>query len=168
MPNARARAFGMNILAHDVFVSPDSVLVAEACATLVPMDQLLAEADVISVHVPRTPQTERFVGPDAFAQMKPSALFINTSRGEVVDEPALIAALRQKRIAGAALDVRTAEPPTAGELEKLPNVILTPHIAAFTVEGQTRVVTSICRDVAAVLRGEPAKNFVNFPKPKRG
>jgi D-3-phosphoglycerate dehydrogenase len=163
----RARAFGMKILAHDAYVSPDSVLVAESGATLVSMDELLAQADVISVHVPRTPQTERLLGAAAFAQMKAGALFINTSRGEVVDEPALIAALRQKRIAGAALDVRTAEPPTAGELEMLPNVILTPHIAAFTAEGQTRVVTSICRDVAAVLHGEPAKNFVNFPRPRR-
>jgi len=85
----------------------------------------------------------------------------------VVDEPALLAALKNKRIAGAALDVRSTEPPTAGELEKLPNVILTPHIAAFTAEGQGRVVTSVCRDVAAVLRGEGAKNFVNFPKPRR-
>ena len=164
---ARARAFGMKILAHDTFVSADSVLVAESGARLVSMDELLAQSDVISVHVPRTPQTEGFIDAGKFAQMKSSALFINTSRGEVVDEPAMLAALRQKRIAGAALDVRTAEPPTAGELEKLPNVILTPHIAAFTVEGQTRVVTSICRDVAAVLRGEPAKNFVNFSTPKR-
>jgi len=165
---SRARAFGMKILAHDAFVSPDSVLVAESGATLVSMDELLTQCDVVSVHVPRTPQTERFINADAFAQMKPNALFINTSRGEVVDESALIAALRQKRIAGAALDVRTAEPPTAGGLETLPNVILTPHIAAFTDEGQSRVVTSICRDVAAILRGEPAKNFANFPRPKRG
>jgi D-3-phosphoglycerate dehydrogenase len=164
----RARAFGMKILAHDPFVSPNSVLVAESGATLVSMDELLAQADVISVHVPRTPQTERSINAAAFAQMKPNALFINTSRGEVIDEPALVAALRQKRIAGAALDVRAAEPPTAGELEAMPNVILTPHIAAFTVEGQTRVVTSICRDVAAILRGEPAKNFANFPRPRRG
>jgi D-3-phosphoglycerate dehydrogenase len=162
----RARAFGMRIMAHDAFVSPDSVLVAEPGAALVSMDELLAQADVVSVHVPRTPQTERFIGAAAFAQMKPNALFINTSRGEVVDEPALIAALRQKRIAGAALDVRTAEPPTAREPETMPNVILTPHIAAFTVEGQARVVTSICRDVAAVLRGEPAKNYANFPTPR--
>jgi D-3-phosphoglycerate dehydrogenase len=161
----RARAFGMKILAHDAFVSPDSVLVAESGATLVSIDELLERSDVVSVHVPRTPQTERFLGAAAFAQMKPSALFINTSRGEVVDEPALITALRQKRIAGAALDVRTAEPPTAGELETMPNVILTPHIAAFTVEGQKRVVTSICRDVTAVLRGEPARNYVNFARP---
>ena len=163
----RARAFGMKVLAHDAFVSPDSVLVAESGAQLVSLDELLAQSDVISVHVPRTPQTERFIDAGKFAQMKPNALFVNTSRGEVVDEAAMIAALRQRRIAGAALDVRTAEPPTAGELEKLPNVILTPHIAAFTLEGQTRVVSSICRDVAAVLRGEAARNFVNFPTPRR-
>src|SRR6185503_12506628 len=90
----RARAFGMKILAHDAFVSPDSVLIAESGATLVSMDDLFAQADVVSVHVPRTPQTERFINAGAFAQMKPGALFINTSRGEVVDEPALIAALR--------------------------------------------------------------------------
>jgi D-3-phosphoglycerate dehydrogenase len=164
----RARAFGMRILAHDTLVSPDSVLVAECGADLVSLNELLAHSDIVSVHVPRTPQTEKLFDASKFDRMKGGALFINTSRGEVVDEAALTGALKNKRIAGAALDVRTAEPPTAGELEKLPNVILTPHIAAFTDEGQTRVVTSICRDVAAVLRGEPAKNFVNFPRPKRG
>jgi D-3-phosphoglycerate dehydrogenase len=163
----RARAFGMRIVAHDTFVSPDSVLVAESGATLVSMDELLAQADVISVHVPKTPQTQKLFDAEKFGRMKTSALFINTSRGEVVDEAALLAALRQKRLAGAALDVRAKEPPVAGELEKLPNVILTPHIAAFTVEGQGRVVASVCRDVAAVLRGGAARNYVNFPTPRR-
>lgn len=164
----RARAFGMKILAHDAFVSPDSVLVADCGAVLVSMDELLAKADVVSVHVPSTPQTQKFIDAGKFGRMKKNALFINTSRGEVVDETALVAALRDKRIAGAALDVRATEPPAAGELETMPNVILLPHVAAFTVEGQTRVVMSICRDVAAVLRGEAAKNFVNFPRPRRG
>ncbi|MEA2710698.1 MAG: D-3-phosphoglycerate dehydrogenase / 2-oxoglutarate reductase [Phycisphaerales bacterium] len=164
----RARAFGMKTLAHDTFVSSDSVRVSESGATLVSMDELLSQADIISVHVPGTPQTEKLIGADKFARMKKNALFINTSRGEVVDEAALIAALREKRIAGAALDVRATEPPTAGELESMPDVILLPHIAAFTIEGQKRVVTSICRDVTAVLRGQPAKNFVNFPRPRRG
>ena len=164
----RARAFGMKVLAHDAFVSPDSVLVADSGAALVPLDELLSRADVVSVHVPSTPRTQKLIDADKFARMKPNALFVNTSRGEVVDEPALVAALRAKRIAGAALDVRATEPPAAGELETMPNVILLPHVAAFTVEGQARVVTSICRDVAAVLRGGAAKNFVNFPRPKRG
>ena len=162
----RARAFGMKILAHDAFVSPDSFMVSECGATLVSLDDLLAQADVISVHVPKTPQTTSMFNDDRFARMKPDALFVNTSRGEVVDEDALIRALRDKRIAGAALDVRAKEPPDKSPLTEMENVILTPHIAAFTVEGQRRVVSSICRDVAAVLRGEGARYYVNFPKPK--
>ncbi len=163
----RARAFGMRIIAHDSFISPDSVLVAECGATLVSLDELLERADVISVHVPKTPQTERMFDGAKFARMRRNALFVNTSRGEVVDEAALTAALRDGQIAGAALDVRATEPPAAGELETLPNVLLMPHVAAFTAEGQGRVVTSICRDVAAVLRGEGARNYVNFATPRR-
>jgi D-3-phosphoglycerate dehydrogenase / 2-oxoglutarate reductase len=162
----RARAFGMRVIAHDAFVSPDSVLVAECGAALVSLDDLLARADVISVHVPNNAQTVGMFNAGLFARMKRNVMFINTSRGEVVDESALLSALREKRIAGAALDVRATEPPAAGELETLPNVILTPHVAAFTTEGQRRVVTSICRDVAAVLRGEAARNYVNFPTPR--
>ena len=163
----RARAFGMRVIAHDTFISPDSVLVAESGATLVSMDELLGRSDVISVHVPSTPATQKLIDAPKFAKMKSNALFINTSRGEVVDEVALVAALREKRIVGAALDVRAKEPPVSGELETMPNVVLVPHIAAFTREGQSRVVSSICRDVAGVLRGEPAKNFVNFARPRQ-
>jgi D-3-phosphoglycerate dehydrogenase / 2-oxoglutarate reductase len=163
----RARAFGMQIIAHDNFISPDSALVSESGANLVSLDELLSRADVISVHVPHTPQTSGMFNHARFGQMKAGALFINTSRGEVVNEEDLIRALREKKIAGAALDVRSIEPPAASALHEMDNVILTPHIAAFTREGQRRVVTSICSDVAAVLRGEGAKYYVNFPKPKR-
>jgi D-3-phosphoglycerate dehydrogenase len=163
----RARAFGMKVIAHDAYISPDSVAVADSGASMVSMDELLERADVISVHVPRTPQTERFIDVAKLAKMKKNALFINTSRGEVVDEPALLAALKEKRIAGAALDVRAKEPPVAGELETLANVVLVPHIAAFTVEGQKRVVSSICGDVAAVLSGESPRHFVNFARPRK-
>jgi D-3-phosphoglycerate dehydrogenase/(S)-sulfolactate dehydrogenase len=101
--------------------------------------------------------------------MKPSAVFVNTARGEVVDEDGLARALREKKIAGAALDVRAVEPPHAagGELAQMDNVIVTPHIAAFTREGQGRVVQSVCRDVSAVLRGEAARSFANFSRPRR-
>ena len=161
----RARAFGMRIIANDALISPDSFMVSESGAALVELDELLSHADVVSVHIPATPQTARLFNADRFGRMKRGALFINTSRGEVVDESALIAALEQKQIAGAALDVRATEPPGASALSEMENVILTPHIAAFTVEGQRRVVASVCRDVAAVLRGESPKYFVNFPKP---
>jgi D-3-phosphoglycerate dehydrogenase len=160
----RARAFGMKIVAHDNFISPDSAMVSECAAKLVALDELINLSDVVSVHVPYTPQTAGMFNIAAFRHMKADALFINTSRGEVVVEEDLIKALREKRIAGAALDVRQVEPPGASLLSEMDNVILTPHIAAFTREGQKRVVTSICRDIAAVLRGEPAKNFVNFPR----
>ena len=101
-----------------------------------------------------------------FALMKPSAFFINTSRGEVVNEDDLIRALQENKIAGAALDVRAQEPPENSPLTEMENVILLPHIGAFTKEGQIRVVTAICKDVAAVLNGNPAKNFANFSKPQ--
>lgn len=162
----RTRALGMQIIATDAFVSRDSFMVSEIGATLVELDELLAQADVVSVHIPSTPETAGLFDAAKFAQMKPTALFINTARGEVVDEDALIAALQEKRIAGAALDVRSVEPPAESPLSRTENVILTPHIGAFTHEGQKRVVASVCRDVAAVLRGEVPQYFVNFPSPK--
>jgi len=159
----RAQAFGMKILAHDPFVSRDNVFLAELNAEVVSFGDLFARADVISCHLPATPNTMRIINADAFASMKPSALFINTSRGEVLDESALVDALKSNRIAGAALDVREIEPPVAGELERLPNVLLMPHIAALTHEAQARVTRAICEDVARVLDGMPPMNAVLNP-----
>jgi D-3-phosphoglycerate dehydrogenase / 2-oxoglutarate reductase len=99
--------------------------------------------------------------------MKPSAYLINAARGGVVQEDALLAALQQKQVAGAALEVRQFEPPAPSAFEAMDNVIQLPHIAAQTYEAQHRVVTAICRDVATVLRGGEAKNFANFSKPRR-
>src|SRR5215472_5528402 len=107
----RAQAFGMKILAHDPFVSRDNVFLAELSAEVVGFDDLFTRADVISCHLPATPQTSRIINANAFSKMKPTALFINTSRGEVVDEFALLEVLKSNRIAGAALDVRENEPP---------------------------------------------------------
>lgn len=162
----RARALGMNIIAHDNYISPDAVAVAESHATLMDLDALFAQSDFVSCHMPLTPETRSFFNYERFCQMKPSAFFLNLARGEVVDEPGLIRALKEKRIAGAGLDVREQEPPKPSELSEMENVILTPHIAAFTREAQERVVTAVCQDVVAVLEGRNAKNFVNFPKPK--
>ncbi len=93
--------------------------------------------------------------------MKPAATLINTSRGEVVVEQDLMAALKSGVIGGAALDVRAKEPPTLGELESAPNLIVTPHVGAFTNEAQDRVTKAICEDVCRVLEGKPAMNPVN-------
>ncbi|HUT91831.1 MAG TPA: hydroxyacid dehydrogenase [Thermoguttaceae bacterium] len=164
---ARARAFGMTIIAHDDFIDPRSPAVRELEARLVPLDDLLAEADFVTCHVPLTETTRGMFDYARFAKMKPGAMFVNTSRGEVVDEEGLIRALQEEKIGGAALDVRGTEPPGPSPLSEMDGVILTPHIAAFTEEAQHRVVASVCRDVAAVLRGDPAVGYANFPSPRR-
>ena len=107
----RATAFGMNILAHDIYANPDAVLVSELSATMVDMEELLGRADYVSCHVSLTEKTRGMFDYEMFCRMKPSAFFINTSRGEVVQEAALVTALKEERIAGAALDVRSEEPP---------------------------------------------------------
>ena len=157
----RARAFGMKILAYDPFLGPDNVLLSELDAQLVSLDDLLSRADVVSCHLPATAETAGLMNAARFAKMKPGALFLNTSRGEIVIEADLLAALKSGTIAGAALDVRTTEPPQCSELESLPNVIVTPHIAAFTHEAQDRVTRAICDDLTRVLHGEAARYPVN-------
>ena len=157
----RAQAFGMKILAYDPFLSRDNVMLSELLAELVSLDDLLTRADVVSCHLPSTPQTAGLLNAALFARMKPSAIFINTSRGEVVVERDLAAALKNGTIAGAALDVRATEPPQPGDLEQIPNLILLPHIAALTHEAQRRVTRAICEDVARVLEGQIPQNAVN-------
>lgn len=161
----RARAFGMRVLAHDPFVSPDAVTIVESGTELVQLEELLQRADVVSCHLPSTPATRGFFGEEQFRRMKDTALFLNLARGEVVDEAALVRALQNGRIAGAGLDVRAVEPPSGSPLDTMDNVILTPHIAAFTAEAQARVVAAVCRDVAAVLDGGAAAHSANFARP---
>jgi D-3-phosphoglycerate dehydrogenase / 2-oxoglutarate reductase len=163
----RALAFGMRVLAFDPFLSRDNILLSDIQAELVELDQLLAQADFVSCHLPSTPQTVGLLNAARFRQMKPGAYFINTSRGKVVSEPDLVEALNSGILGGAALDVRAKEPPPLGELESLPNVILTPHIGAFTREAQDRVTSAICEDVTRVLDGKPAINAVRSPVPHR-
>jgi len=161
----RATAFGMKVLAYDPFLSQDNILLSEVQAELVELDELLTRADVVSCHLPATQQTLGLLNRQRFFQMKPGALFINTSRGKVVVEAGLLDALKAGIVGGAALDVRDKEPPQIGELESLPNVILLPHIAAFTHEAQERVASAICEDVARVLDGKPAVNAVRRTTP---
>ncbi|HAH47421.1 hydroxyacid dehydrogenase [Gimesia sp.] len=154
----RAKAFGMNILAADPFLKADAPQLKELNATLLSLDDLLAESDVVSCHSPLTPDTYKMLTYQHFRKMKPDAFFINTSRGEVVDERGLTQALLEHKLAGAALDVRETEPPKQSPLNQMENVILTPHIAAFTVEAQERVVDSVCEDVRLVMSGKKAVN----------
>ena len=163
----RAAAFGMDILAHDPYLDPDALTVAEVRPRIVSLDELLAAADVVTCHLPGNEETRSLFNYQRFCRMKRTALFLNVARGEVVDEEGLVRALSERRIAGAGLDVRQTEPPRPGPLDQMDNVILTPHVGAFTHEGQHRVVSAVCRDVAAVLAGGPATYYANFPRPRR-
>lgn len=164
----RARPFGMRIVTHDPFVAADSELLAPLGATWLELDELLAESDIVTIHVPLTKDTAGLINAQRLQQVKRGARLINTSRGEIVEEAALVQALESGVLSGAALDVRQSEPPQLGALETMSNVILTPHIGAFTVEAQNRVVAAVCRDVAAVLRGDDAQGYFNFPRPGAG
>lgn len=164
----RAKAFGMRLLAHDAYLSSTSLHVTESGATLVAMDQLLAESDFLSVHLPLTLETRGLLNRQSFSKMKPTAFIINTSRGEVLVEKDLALALQQGQLAGAALDVREKEPPAADSpLNGLDNVILTPHTAGLTYEAQEKVVEAVAEDVDRVLSGQSALRFVNFALPKK-
>lgn len=146
-------AYGMAIIAYDPYLSPEKA--AAAGITLVPrMEDVLAQADVVTLHTPLTPETREMIDRERLGLMKPSALLINFSRGEVVDETALVEALRNRTIAGAALDVFQQEPPaTDHPLYALDNVILSPHSAALTQECVIRMATGAARGVVEVLTG---------------
>lgn len=161
----RAAVFGMTIIAHDDFIDPASPVLEELDIRLVSLEDLLAQSDFVTCHLPLTDQTRGLFNYETFCQMKPGAMFVNTSRGEVVDEEGLVKALAEGHVAGAALDVRQTEPPGASRLSEMDNVIHTPHVAAFTREAQHRVVASVCRDVTAVLQGGRAIDYVNFASP---
>lgn len=163
----RAHALGMKILAYDEYISPDNTFVTESHAQLVALEKLLTRADFVSCHLPLTTETKHFFSYERFCEMKSTSFFLNLARGGVVDEQGLIRALQEEKITGAALDVREQEPPDNSPLARMENVILTPHIAAFTHEAQERVVATVCQDVANVLEGGASINFVNFSRPTR-
>ena len=169
MVAARARAFGMCIVVFDPFINKNSTAVGEAGATMVSkLEAGLAVADFVTVHSPLTAQTRHMFNAKTFAAMKHGSFFINTSRGGVMDESALIDALEKKHLGGAALDVREVEPPVGKcRFAEMDNVILTPHIGAFTGEAQTRAMECVCEDLGRVLSGQPAIHFVNIPSPQR-
>ncbi len=151
----KAKAFGLKVLTHDPFVKPEALAAAGVEGTS--FDDLLARSDCVSVHAPLMPATRGLMNAAAFAKMKKGALVINTARGPLIDEPALIAALDSGQLGGAALDVVTAEPlPKDSPLIGRDNVILTPHTAFYSVEALEELQTKCAADVARVLSGEKA------------
>jgi D-3-phosphoglycerate dehydrogenase len=158
----RALAFGMQVLVYDPYLTEER---AEALGVqLVSLDDLLSRSDFISLHVPLTEATTGLIGAEQIARMKKTAILVNAARGEVIDEDALVAALREGRIAGAALDVYATEPlPADHPLRSLDNVILTPHLGASTAEAQANVALEIAEAVRAALVDGDYSRAVNAP-----
>jgi len=151
----KAKAFGMKVIAFDPYAKPE--LFKNAGVESVDFDTLLKTSDYISVHAPHTPQTRGMVNADAFAKMKKGAYIVNTARGPLIDEPALIAALDSGQVGGAALDVVAVEPlakdsPLLGR----DNVIITPHTGFYSIEALDELQSKCASDVARVLSGEKA------------
>ena len=154
----------MHVLAYDPYVSDDRMRDMNV-ARAESVDEVLEESDFVSLHVPRTPETTGLIDEDAIEKMKPSAYIINVARGGIVDETALYNALKGGRIAGAALDVFQEEPTTHSPLFTLPNVVVTPHLGASTVEAQDRAGVTAAEQVASAMRGEVPMNAINAPVP---
>jgi D-3-phosphoglycerate dehydrogenase len=157
----RALGLGMRVVAYDPFVAPERFpeLGAEHAET---PEAVLAAADFLTLHLPLTDETRGFVDAAAIELMRPGVRIVNAARGELVDEPALAAAIRSGRVAGAALDVFSSEP-YEGELLGLDNVVVTPHLAASTAEAQDRAGLIVAEQVAAALEGGLVTNAVNIP-----
>jgi len=155
----KLRGFGVDVIVFDPYVRPTDLAGFEV--TRVGWDRLLADADLISVHVPLTGETRGMFDADAFAAMSDDAIIVNTSRGPVVDEDALVTALDSGELAGAGLDVRDPEPPEGGPLVDFENVILTPHAAFYSERARRELTRTVTADVARVLRGETPQNPVD-------
>lgn len=158
---ARARAFGMEILAYDPFIA--SRAADAAGVPLVELDDLLARADFLTLHVPALPETRHLINAERLSRAKKGVRIVNTARGELIDAKALAEAIVSGHVAGAALDVFDPEPPTDTTLTKLPQVVATPHIAASTIEGQELVGNETAIQVRDYLKDGIIRNAVNFP-----
>lgn len=160
---ARLAAFDMRVVAYDPYVT--SARAQQLGVQLLSLDELVAEADFLTIHMPKTPETTGMIGAEQFAAMKPTAFVVNVARGGLIDEEALHEALVAGEIAGAGLDVFTTEPPAEGgsarALLDLPNVVVTPHLGASTEEAQEKAGVSVARSVRLALGGDLVPDAVN-------
>jgi D-3-phosphoglycerate dehydrogenase len=158
----RAQAFGMRVLAYDPYLAPSRAKAMQVEAAT--LDEVLAQSDYITVHMPLTDDTHYMINGAAFAKMKPGVRIFNCARGGIIEETALLAALKAGRVGAAGLDVYEDEPLAAdSELRRLPNVTLTPHLGASTAEAQDAVGVEIAEQIADVLNGGIIRNAVNMP-----
>jgi glyoxylate reductase len=162
----RARGFGMRVLYWAPRRKPEE-LERELDMTYVPFDQLLQESDFVSLHSPLRPETRHQIGKRELALMKPTAFLINTARGAIVDEAALVQALSKHQIAGAGLDVFEHEPKVTPALLAMPNVVATPHLGSAVAEVRERMANIVVDNILALLNGKVPPNCVN-PEVLRG
>jgi phosphoglycerate dehydrogenase-like enzyme len=154
-----AKGFDMKIIGYDPFINP--ALYNQMGVEPAPLAELLSRADVITLHIPLTSATEKLLDSRAFAAVKPGMVLVNTSRGKVIEERALIEALQTGRIKGAALDVFATEPmPPGHPLTKLENVVLSPHMGALSQEAGERLSDSVARQVRDILEGRPPECLI--------
>ena len=156
-----ARGLQMKLIAYDPFISVDHAKKLQV--ELVSLDQLLREADFITLHLPLAASTRRIIGAKELAKVKPTVRIINTARGGLVDERALAKAVKEKRVAGAAIDVFSTEPVTESILFESDDIIVTPHLGASTTEAQAMVAKDVAEQIIAVFKGQPARYSVNAP-----
>ncbi len=157
----RAKGLEMRLIAYDPFVSMEYA--GNLGVELVPLEQLLKEADFITLHTPLTEQTRGLIGAKQLKTVKPTARIINCARGGVVDEEALFRAVDSGKLAGAAIDVFTKEPVQESVLFKDDRIVVTPHLAASTAEAQASIAVDVAEQIIAVLSGQPARYAVNAP-----
>jgi D-3-phosphoglycerate dehydrogenase len=155
----RLSAFGVKLVAYDPYVQPARA--AQLGIRMLPLDELLAESDFITVHLPKTPETVGLIGEEALRKVKPTVRIINAARGGIVDEHALYVAIKEGRVAGAGLDVFATEPCTDSPLFEFEQVVATPHLGASTDEAQEKAGIAVARSVRLALAGELVPDAVN-------
>ena len=161
----RARAFEMDVIVYDPYISEKRA--ADFGTRLVSLEELVAAADVISVHTPLNDETRGLVNAEHFAAMQDGVLIVNCARGGIIDEAAMLEALESGKVAGAAFDVWSEEPPRDETLNKLiahPRMVVTPHLGANTFEAQTNVAVDVSREILNLLDGKPVENAVNIAR----
>ncbi|MEQ3548925.1 phosphoglycerate dehydrogenase [Pseudonocardia nematodicida] len=155
----RLAAFGVKLVAYDPYIAPSRA--AQLGIELLELDDLLRVADMISIHLPKTPETLGLIGKDQLAITKPGVLIVNAARGGLIDEDALAEAVRSGHVGGAGVDVYITEPTTSSPLFELENIVVTPHLGASTAEAQDRAGTDVARSVQLALAGEFVPDAVN-------
>lgn len=152
------QGFNCEVLGFDPYAKNQSGI------EMTSFEEVLKRSDVVSIHMPSTPETNGSINASTLALMKSDSVIVNVGRGEVINETDLIAALKAKTIAGAALDVRAQEPPIVGEMEEIPNLILTPHVAGITSQSQLRINQILTANIELVLTSKPATHAVGALK----